>query len=68
MIKTVEPELHLWVWCEDCLEWKDADDLLMAKEIDEYSKDLFTFSCDACERDTKGSIVVSARAKPKREG
>jgi len=61
----IEAKLHLWLWCEHCLEWKDTDDLLMAKEIDEYGKDLFTFTCDACKRDTIGSMVVSARAKPK---
>ena len=64
-MERIEPELHLWLWCEHCLEWKDTDYLLMAKEIDEHGKDLFTFTCNACKRDTIGSMVVSARAKPK---
>jgi len=62
----IEPELHNWVWCDHCLEWKDTDEVsFIERKEDVYGKDLLTFTCDACGRDTIGSIIISSVSKPK---
>ena len=41
-------ELKNWVWCESCLEWKDAGEEVSFVNIaeDAYGKDVMTFECD----------------------
>jgi Zn finger protein HypA/HybF involved in hydrogenase expression len=53
--------LKNWVWCEDCLEWKDAGDEVSFDSIaeDTFGKDVMTFICDKCENTNKGIIVES---------
>ena len=59
-------ELRNWVWCEKCLEWKDADEVgFIEMKEDVYGKDLLSFACDACSKDTIDSIVVSSVTKPR---
>jgi hypothetical protein len=59
-------ELKNWAWCEHCFEWKDADEVsFIEMKEDLYGKDLLTFSCDTCHKDTIDSIVISATNKPK---
>ena len=54
--------LRNWVWCEDCLEWKDAGDEVSFVNIEEdsFGKDLMTFECDRCENTKKNNIISSA--------
>jgi len=57
--------LKNWVWCEHCFEWKDADEVsFIEMKEDVYGKDLLTFSCDSCDKDTIDSIVISSVTKP----
>ena len=50
-----------WVWCEDCLDWKDAGNEVSFVNIEEdsFGKDLMTFLCDKCEKENKNNIVIS---------
>tara|TARA_R110000824_G_scaffold255412_1_gene444373 strand:+ start:154 stop:381 length:228 start_codon:yes stop_codon:yes gene_type:complete len=59
-------ELKNWVWCEDCLEWKDAGEEVSFVNIaeDTYGKDVMTFDCDRCEKTNIG-IVISSATRPK---
>ena len=59
-------ELKKWVWCEDCLEWKDAGEEVGFVNIaeDTYGKDVMTFDCDRCEKTNVG-IVISSATRPK---
>ena len=59
-------ELKNWVWCESCLEWKDAanEASFLNIEEDEYGKDIMTFECDKCKNVNKNDIVSSA-TRPK---
>jgi hypothetical protein len=58
--------LKNWVWCEDCLEWKDAGDevSLMNIEEDSFGKDVMTFECDKCEKVNK-NIVIPSVTRPR---
>ena len=58
--------LKNWVWCEDCLEWKDAGEEVSFVNIEEdsFGKDLMTFECDRCENTNKNNII-SSPTKPK---
>jgi len=58
--------LKNWVWCEDCLEWKDAGEEVSFVNIEEdiYGKDMMTFECDKCNNQNK-NFVVSSPHRPK---
>jgi len=59
-------ELKNWVWCEDCLEWKDAGEEVSFVNIaeDSLGKDVMTFECDKCEKTNVG-IVISSATRPR---
>ena len=59
-------ELKNWVWCEDCLEWKDAGEEVGFVNIaeDAYGKDVMTFDCVRCEKTNVG-IIISSATRPK---
>ena len=58
--------LKNWVWCEHCLGWKDADEVsFIEMKEDVYGKDLLSFACDGCGKDTIDSIVISSVTKPR---
>ena len=59
-------ELKNWVWCEDCLEWKDAGEEVSFLNIaeDDFGKEIMTFDCDKCEKANKG-IVISSATRPR---
>jgi len=66
MKKNEERMLARWVWCEHCLEWKDDEEVsFIEMKEDGYGKDLLTFACDTCNRETNDSIIVSSETKPK---
>ena len=50
-----------WVWCEDCLDWKDAGEEVSFVSIqeDSFGKDLMTFLCDKCENENKNNVISS---------
>jgi Zn finger protein HypA/HybF involved in hydrogenase expression len=53
--------LRNWVWCEDCLEWKDADEVsFVGIKEDAYGKDLLRFLCDKCGNENENNIISSA--------
>ena len=53
--------LRNWVWCEDCLEWKDADEVnFVSIEEDSFGEDMLTFACDKCGNDNKNNIFQSS--------
>ena len=58
--------LKNWVWCEDCLEWKDAGEEVSFLNIEEdgFGKDVMTFECDKCDNQNKNN-VISSPTKPK---
>jgi Zn finger protein HypA/HybF involved in hydrogenase expression len=58
--------LKNWVWCEDCLEWKDAGDEVSLRDIEEdsFGKDVMTFECDKCKNENKNTIISSV-TKPR---
>ena len=52
-------DLRSWVWCEDCLEWKDADEVsFVGIREDTYGKDLLRFSCDKCGQESKSKVII----------
>ena len=53
--------LKNWVWCEDCLEWKDAGDEVSFRNIEEdsFGKDVMTFECDKCGNENKNNVIAS---------
>ena len=55
-------ELKNWVWCEDCLEWKDAGEEVEFLGISEdaFGKDELIFKCDKCGVDNRNKIISSA--------
>ena len=55
-------ELKNWVWCVDCLEWKDAGEEVSFMGIaeDVFGKDVMTFECDKCGNENKNNITSSA--------
>ena len=55
-------ELKNWVWCVDCLEWKDAGEEVSFMNIaeDVFGKDVMTFECDKCGNENKNNITSSA--------
>ena len=55
-----------WVWCEDCLEWKDAAEEVSFMGIaeDTFGKDVMTFECDKCGNENKNNIISSV-TKPR---
>ena len=58
-------ELKNWVWCEECLEWKDADEVTFVSiEEDSLGQDLMTFECDRCTK-TNVNNIVSSVTKPR---
>jgi hypothetical protein len=59
-------ELKNWVWCESCLEWKDAGEEVGFVNISEdtFGKDIMTFECDKCENTNIG-VVISSVARPR---
>jgi len=58
--------LKNWVWCEDCLEWKDAGEEVSFMDIseDDFGKDVMTFKCDKCTKTNK-NIIISSITRPK---
>ena len=57
--------LKNWVWCEKCLDWKDADEVSFINiEEDKFGKDVLHFLCDKCDLENKNHIVQSA-TKPR---
>ena len=63
-----ERTLKNWAWCEHCLEWRDACSEVTFIEMKEdiYGKDLLTFACDICHKETANAFVVSSPNKPRR--
>ena len=59
-------ELKNWVWCESCLEWKDAGEEVSFVNIEEdnFGKEVMTFDCDRCEKTNIG-IVISSATRPR---
>jgi len=58
-------ELKNWVWCEDCLEWKDTEEVsFLGIAEDVFGNDVLTFECDKCENENKNNIISSV-TKPK---
>ena len=59
-------ELKNWVWCESCLEWKDAGEEVSFVNIEEdnFGKEIMTFDCDRCEKTNIG-IVISSATRPR---
>ena len=53
--------LKSWVWCEDCLEWKDTGEEVefLGMSEDTCSNDILIFKCDKCGIDNKGNVVSS---------
>ena len=58
--------LKNWVWCEECLEWKDAGDEVTFVSIEQNSlgQDLMIFECDRCTKTNINNIIQSP-TKPK---
>ena len=57
--------LKNWVWCEKCLDWKDADEVsFISIEEDEFGKDILHFLCDHCDQRNSGNIIESVN-KPR---
>jgi hypothetical protein len=57
--------LKNWVWCEECLEWKDTDEVTFVSiEEGSFGQDLMTFECDRCTK-TNISDIISSPTKPK---
>jgi hypothetical protein len=50
-----------WVWCEDCLDWKDAGDETSFVNLDE---EFMTFVCDKCNNENISRIYMKD-TKPK---
>jgi len=50
-----------WVWCEDCLDWKDAGNETSFVNLDD---DFMTFICDKCSNENISRINVND-SKPK---
>ena len=58
--------LKNWAWCEHCLEWKDDNEVsFIEMKEDLYGKDLLTFACDTCNKETADSFVVSSPTRPR---
>ena len=58
-------ELKDWVWCEDCLDWKDTEEVsFLGITEDSFGKDILTFKCDECGNENKNNIISSV-ARPK---
>ena len=58
--------LKNWAWCEHCLEWKDDNEVsFIEMKEDLYGKDLLTFACDTCNKETADSFVVSSVTRPR---
>jgi Zn finger protein HypA/HybF involved in hydrogenase expression len=58
-------ELNDWVWCEDCLDWKNTEQVsFLGIGEDSFGKDMLTFECDKCGNENKNNIVSSA-TKPR---
>ena len=53
-----------WVWCEDCLDWKDAGNETGFVNLDDV---FMTFVCDKCNNENISRIYVSD-GKPKQMG
>jgi|TARA_B110001454_G_scaffold119033_1_gene111108 hypothetical protein len=58
--------LKNWVWCEDCLEWKDAGEEVSVLNISEGSagEDVMAFNCDKCGNENK-NFIVERETRPK---
>tara|TARA_Y100000310_G_C20394491_1_gene674407 strand:+ start:507 stop:779 length:273 start_codon:yes stop_codon:yes gene_type:complete len=58
--------LKNWVWCEDCLEWKDACEEVSFVSIEEdvFGKDVMIFNCDKCQKENRNN-VISSPTKPR---
>ncbi len=57
-------ELRNWVWCEKCLDWKDADEVcFIGIEEDKFGNDVLHFLCDKCDLENKNNII-SLVSKP----
>ena len=54
-----------WVWCQNCLEWKDAgaEVTFMNIEEDIHGRDQLTFNCDECKTEHTG-LVTAKDIKP----
>tara|TARA_R110000824_G_scaffold117801_1_gene269823 strand:+ start:224 stop:418 length:195 start_codon:yes stop_codon:yes gene_type:complete len=55
-----------WVWCQDCLDWKDAGNEVSFINIEEdsFGIDIMTFLCDKCEKENKNNLI-SSLTKPR---
>ena len=54
-------ELNDWVWCEDCLDWKNTEEVsFLGISEDSFGKDMLTFKCDKCENENENNIISSA--------
>ena len=52
-------ELKNWVWCEKCLEYKDAGEVcFIGIEEDELGTDVLHFLCDKCDPGQSDSQMV----------
>ena len=49
-----------WVWCQNCLEWKDAGAEVTFMNIEENisGRDQLTFNCDECKTEHTGLVTV----------
>ena len=57
-------ELRSWVWCEKCLDWKDADEVcFIGIEEDKFGNDVLHFLSDKCDLENKNNIISSV-SKP----
>ena len=45
-----------WVWCEDCLDWKDAGNETGFVNLDDV---FMTFVCDKCNNENISRIYVN---------
>ena len=44
-------ELKNWVWCEDCLDWKNTEEVsFLGIEDNSFGKEILTFECDKCRK------------------
>ena len=54
-------ELKNWVWCEKCLEYKDASEVcFIGIEEYGYGKDVLHFICDKWDLENINNIISSA--------
>jgi|TARA_R110002110_G_scaffold10574_1_gene52128 Zn finger protein HypA/HybF involved in hydrogenase expression len=58
-------ELKNWVWCEDCLDWKNTEEVSFLGIADNsFGNEILTFECDKCGNENSNNIVTS-KSEPK---